>query len=183
MEIRKILKFLSVIVVVGLTRLLPHPPNMAPIGALALFSGANLAGFPAFIFPLSVMFLSDLFLGFHTTIPFVYLSFVLIVFIGKRIKKNKFRSLVFSSIISSVLFYVVTNFGVWISTSMYVKNINGLFACYLLGIPFFKNTLLGDLFYSVLVFYGFDYFIIYFKKACFFIKTSFSQQPEINRGG
>ncbi len=165
MGIGKILKFVPVIVLATLLRIIPHPPNLAPIGALALFSGANLTGISAFIFPLSVMFLSDLVLGFHSTMPYVYLSFFIIVFIGRGIKKNNFYKLAFSSLVSSIVFFIITNFGMWISTAMYSKNLNGLTTCYVFALPFFKNTIMGDLFYSLLFFYGIDLWLMLKKLA------------------
>jgi len=165
MEIRKILKFIPVVVFAVLMRTLPHPPNLAPIGALALFAGANLTGITAYAFPLSVMFLSDIFLGFHSIMPYVYLSFVIIVFIGRGLKlNNKVPRLFLSAIFSSIVFFVITNFGVWFSTGMYSKNPTGLINCYLLAIPFFRNTIIGDFLYTFLFFYGYQYSLTLSRK-------------------
>ena len=90
-------------------RLIPHPPNMAPIAALALFSGANINGVSAFLLPLSAMILSDLVLGFHNTVFYVYGSFALMVVIGKMLKnKRSFKILTVAALCSSVLFFVIT---------------------------------------------------------------------------
>ena len=155
-----------IIIVLGaLSRLLPHPANFAPIGALALFGGAHFKGARAFLIPLAAMFLSDLFLGFHSTMPFVYGAFFLIVCIGKLLEDKKTVIPIFgASIISSLLFFLVTNFGVWAATTMYAKNIGGLMTSYLMGVPFLKNTFLGDLFYTFTFFYGYRYVEIFMKR-------------------
>ncbi len=145
----------AIIILAILSRFVPHPPNFTPIGGVALFSGATLNKKQAFLIPLAAMFISDLFLGLHSTIPYVYGSLVLIVLVGMQLKKIKFTNLLLASLISSVLFFVVTNFGVWFSTDLYPKNINGLMQSYILALPFFKNTLLSDLFYTLSLFYGY----------------------------
>ncbi|MDO8609868.1 MAG: hypothetical protein Q7R95_04925 [bacterium] len=160
MEKSKIKSWLSIFVIIILAvvaRLIPHAPNFAPIGGLALFSGANFKKKSALIIPLSAMFISDIFLGFHKTMPYVYLSFILIALIGGLIKNNKWQSIFKASLISSVLFFLITNFGVWASESMYQKNLNGLMQSYVMGLPFFRNTILSDLFYSFSFFYGYKF--------------------------
>ena len=147
-----------VILIAAMMRLLPHPPNFAPIGALALFSGAHLGKKFRFIIPLSAMLLSDIVLGFHNDMAFVYASFLLIILIGSRIKNHINPQHVFvASLGSSVLFFVITNFGVWAVGDMYVKNVSGLIQSYAMGIPFFRNTLLSDMFYSFGLFYGYQF--------------------------
>lgn len=174
MEARNILKKMiapaAIIILAVLSRLIPHPPNFAPIGGLALFSGATLNKKQAFAIPLVAMFVSDLFLGFHSTMLYVYGSFALIVFIGMQLKKIKFTNLLLASLISSGLFYLITNFGVWASTDLYPKNMNGLIQSYILALPFFKNTLLSDLFYTFSLFYGYKYLTIVLKRL-YFIKN------------
>lgn len=153
---------LSVVIIlfISFTRLLPHPPNVSPITAIALFSGSTIGGISAFGIPLLIMFISDIFLGFHTTIPFVYGSFILVTLFGFVLKnKHRFQYYVIASLCSSLLFFVITNFGVWLTSPMYQKNINGLLLCYTMGIPFFRNTIIGDLSYTVGIFYGFKLII------------------------
>ena len=135
-------------------RLIPHPPNFAPIAAMALFSGAYFSKkWAAFLVPLAAMFITDLILGFHDTIWAVYLSFALIVVIGMMIlKEQKIGNIFFASVISSVSFFIITNFGIWISTSYYAKTGAGLAACYTAAIPFFHQTLLSDLFFVGVLF-------------------------------
>jgi hypothetical protein len=135
-------------------RLLPHPPNFAPIAAMALFGGAYFnKKWAAFIVPLAAMFVTDLILGFHETMWAVYLSFALIVVIGMTmLKTKKVSSIFFASVISSVSFFIITNFGIWLSTSYYAQTDAGLAACYTAAIPFFHQTLLSDLFFVGVLF-------------------------------
>ena len=148
---------LAIILLAIFARLIPHAPNFAPIGGLALFSGSNFKNKIALLIPLVAMLISDIFLGFHSTIPYVYVSFIIIALIGSLIKNNKWQSLLLASLTSSVLFFLITNFGVWVSFNMYPKTINGLMQSYVMGLPFFRNTVLSDLFYSFSFFYGYRF--------------------------
>tara|TARA_B110000438_G_scaffold217525_1_gene210263 strand:- start:462 stop:950 length:489 start_codon:yes stop_codon:yes gene_type:complete len=147
---RNLIIFTLVMVAVA-TRLLPHPPNVAPITGIALFAGHRFGnkGLALFI-PILCMFISDLFLGFHTTLPFVYLAFICISFLG--IYSKKISS--FTILTSSSLFFLVTNFGVWLLG--YPNNMAGLISCYTLALPFFINTILGDLFFTYTLNYSFS---------------------------
>ena len=139
------------IVMAVATRLFPHPPNVAPITGIALFAGQRFGDKRlAFIIPILCMFLSDLFLGFHSTLPFVYLAFICISFLGIY-SKNIHNSTILTS---STLFFVVTNFGVWLLG--YPNTMAGLISCYTLAIPFFVNTILGDLFFTHTLNYSFN---------------------------
>ena len=146
------------ILVATVLRLVPHPPNFTPIGAMALFSGAYLGrrGAVAFLAPLGALFLSDLALGFYHGMATVYFSVALIVMIGvvalSRVSPIRVG---FAALASSVLFFVVTNFGMWLSSGFYPRTLAGLEACYVAAIPFFQNTVAGDLFYAALLFGGF----------------------------
>lgn len=143
----------------GVMRLIPHPPNFTPIGAIALFGGAQFAGIgTALLTPLSAMVLSDLLLGFgfHSVMPFVYGSFVLIVCLGRWIGRRPTPLAVAGGTVSaSLVFFVVTNFGVWLVGHLYPLTLRGLLVCYVAAIPFFENTLAGDAFYTALLFGGF----------------------------
>lgn len=147
----------SIVLIAALCRLLPHPPNFTPIAAMALFGGAyfNSKKF-AFIIPLSAMFLSDLVIGLHSTMLAVYASFAIIVLIGFLLKTRKTIIPVFTAAIaSSVLFFLITNFAMWFGTALYPQNLGGLVECYIAAIPFFRYTILGDLFYISVLFGGF----------------------------
>lgn len=135
-------------------RLIPHPPNFAPIAAMALFGGAYFSKkWAAFLVPLAAMFITDLILGFHSTMWAVYLSFALIVVIGMlMIKQKKITNIFFASVTSSVAFFIITNFGAWLTSPFYAKTGAGLAACYTAAIPFFHQTLLSDLFFVGILF-------------------------------
>ena len=139
-------------------RVLPHPPNFSPIAAMALFGGAYLPKRAlAFVAPFGALILSDLLLGgFYPGMNFVYLSFGLTVLIGWAVGKRKTAlTIAGAAIASSVLFFVLTNFGMWLFSGFYPRTWEGLAACYVAAIPFFQNTVAGDLFFSALLFGGF----------------------------
>lgn len=148
---------LIIVAAVGL-RLIPHMPNFAPIGAMALFGGAYLDKRLAIILPLAAMLVSDMFIGFYslTVMASVYGSFVLIGLMGFWLRKRKNpKNIVLAAIGSSVLFFLITNFSVW-AAGMYSRGFEGLLTSYIVAIPFFRGTLMGNLFYSILFFGGFE---------------------------
>ena len=135
-------------------RWLPHPPNFSPVAALALFGGASFSSKrAAFLVPVAAMFLSDIVLGFYTITPVIYGSFALITCLGFWLRQRpSLGRLAGASIIGALIFSVVTNFAVWALGTMYPKNWAGLADCFIAAIPFFRNTLTSDLFYSALLF-------------------------------
>lgn len=148
-----------IIALAAALRLLPHPPNVAPIAAMALFGGVYLNKKYALIFPLLALFISDLIIGFYGApmMAFVYGSFILTGFIGLIIKKHKKPMFIISaSLFSSLLFYLITNFGVWLTLPLYPKTLAGLLESYAMAIPFFRNTILGDLLYAGLFFGSYE---------------------------
>ena len=131
-------------VLAAFSRLIPHPPNFAPITAIALFSGFYVTNkFLVYALPMGIMIISDLFIGFSSITFFVYFAFLMVSFIGTQSKKPSFLAI----LISSISFFIITNFGVWILGG-YPKTWTGLVTCYTIAIPFFKNSLMGDFFYS-----------------------------------
>jgi hypothetical protein len=153
----RLIALLCAILVAAALRLVPHPPNFTPIGAMALFSGAYLGRrIVAFAAPLGALLLSDLVLGFYHGQATVYFSVALIVMIGmvalSRVSPVRVGA---AAITSSVLFFVITNFGMWMFSGIYPRTIVGLEACFVAAIPFFQNTIAGDLFYATLLFGGF----------------------------
>lgn len=147
-------KYLPAFILITLgiaARFLPHPANFAPIGAIAIFSGLYLPKKWAIILPLAAMIFSDIFIGFYSwpIMLSVYGGFIIMGLIGLWVRKNKKLSTVLGgTILGSVIFYLVTNFSVWAFGSLYAHNLNGLLASYTMAIPFFRNSLLGDLFYT-----------------------------------
>ncbi|MEX0621852.1 MAG: DUF6580 family putative transport protein [Candidatus Woykebacteria bacterium] len=139
-------------------RLMPHPPNFAPIAAIALFGGAYLSPRYALIFPLVAMLLSDIFIGFYSPLVMisVYGSFALVGLLGMWLRKRKTPTKVVAAAIgSSVLFFLITNFAVWVAGA-YARDPSGLLQSYVMGLPFLKNTLAGDLFYTISFFGGYE---------------------------
>ncbi len=150
------LKLVAILIVVFgvLSRLLPHHPNVVPITALCLFAGAYLPKKFAFL-PILALFISDYFIGFYGIDMFyVYGSFLIISFLGINLKSHKSTILIVgSSLVSSIFFFIITNLGVWAPpNNWYTHDMNGLIKSYTLALPFFKNTLIGDLGYTVILF-------------------------------
>jgi len=145
------------IVLAALSRILPHPFNFTPIEAMALFGGAYYANRALSIaVPLLAMLLADFFLGFHDGMPVIYATIALISILGfalrGRVSVLRVASL---GLISATLFFLITNFAVWLGGTMYPMTANGLLACYIAGIPFFHWQLAGVAAYSVVLFGGF----------------------------
>jgi len=138
------------IIVLGiLMRLVPHMPNFAPITAIALFGGIYLNKKFAIILPLAIMIVSDYFLGFHDTILFVYASFLISGLLGLWARRQKTAGrIILVTLVASVIFFVVTNLGVWLVGHMYPKTLKGLLECFVMALPFFRNTISGDLLYT-----------------------------------
>jgi hypothetical protein len=146
----------GMILAAALSRLLPHPPNFTPIAAIALFGGAQFADKrAAFLVPLAAMFLSDLILGLTVLAPVIYGCFALIVCLGFWLRQRRSAGrIAVAALAGSVSFFVVTNFAVWVASGMYARTPAGLVECYVAALPFFRNTLAGDLFYNAVLFGG-----------------------------
>jgi hypothetical protein len=153
----RILALLSAILFAAALRLVPHPPNFTPIGAMALFSGAYLGRRAlAFVAPLAAMLLSDVFLGLYSGMWVNYLAVALVALLGAiALQKRGPVRIALTAVAGSVVFFLVSNFGTWALSGMYPHTAAGLAACYVAAVPFFQNTLAGDLFYATLLFGGF----------------------------
>jgi hypothetical protein len=143
------------------------PPNFGAIGAIALFGGAYFSNRAlGLVLPLSVLLASDLIIGLtgtgtalYTAQPFVYGGFLLIGLLGFLLRKGKSPlKIAGGSLGGSVIFYLVSNFGVWLTSGFYAKTLGGLMTCYGAAIPFFKYTIAGDLVFNTL-FFGAAYLI------------------------
>lgn len=157
-------------------RLVPHVPNFAPITATALFGGAYLSKRFAILVPLTAMALSDYLIlytnpfgygglpsfdfshiyplsaMFHTTTAYVWGSFIIAGLVGMYLRNHKKAGyIVGASFLASLQFFLITNFGVW-AGGMYSRGLEGLIQSYIMGLPFFRYTLLGDMFYTVMFF-------------------------------
>ncbi|HEY4516447.1 MAG TPA: DUF6580 family putative transport protein [Candidatus Paceibacterota bacterium] len=168
---------IAIVFALALARLLPHMPNFAPITAMALFGAVYLTGRYAFILPLVAMLISDYLLLyvspfsspmfnfshllppqalFHSALPLVYVSFLISGLIGLWLKNHKTPVyVVLAAALCSVQFFLLTNAAAWMS-GMYDRSILGLWEAYLAGIPFFQGTLLGDFFYTTILFGAYE---------------------------
>ena len=147
----------GLILILALSRLIPHPWNFTPVIAVAMMSGYF---FKNIYFSLSIlliaMLIADVFIGFYENMIFVYLSLMFIAFVFFKIsKKINFKNLFVYSFAGSLIFFMLSNFGVWILGSPgldnlpYDKTLNGLIECYILAIPFFGNTFLSTLIFAI----------------------------------
>jgi len=168
--------FALIFILIGVSlRLLPHPPNFAPIATIALFGGVYLSKKVALILPIAAMTISDIFIGYYEPklMVSVYGSFLLCVILGFWLKNHKkWYTVLGSSILGAVLFFLITNFAVWAFTPWYTKDFSGILQCYLMALPFFKNTLLGDLFYVATFFGVYEIVEVWIRKKFRIIGTT-----------
>ena len=170
----KSILIISLILIASLSRLIPHYPNFTSICAVALFSTYYFKkNHIAIIISLSALWISDLLLNniiyfdtyknftlFYKGFFWQYLPIILIAIIGKRIlRKLSIGGLILSSLASSLIFFIISNFGVWLNSSIYSSDINGLLTCYFAAFPFFLNTLISTLVYSIALFFSYEFFI------------------------
>ena len=151
---QKIVLFFYLVGLIALSRIIPHPPNFTPVLAMAVFMPYLTRDiYSAMLVPLSAMFVSDLYLGLHSSMFWVYTSILLGTTLSQYTisMKKTYVHLGSNALLSSTIFFIVTNFAVWMSGSMYPLTIDGLLLCYTMAIPFFGNTLAGTLFYVSLL--------------------------------
>ena len=147
---------ISLILILVFARLIPHPPNFTPIIAVAIISGYFFKNINlSLLILLAAMLISDLFIGFYENVIFVYASLLLIAFVFHKISnKINFKNLFIYGFAGSLIFFIVSNFGVWalgspgVSDIVYEKSLNGLIQCYVLAIPFFGNTFLSTIIFA-----------------------------------
>jgi hypothetical protein len=144
----------SLILFAVISRVIPHPPNFAPVAAIALFGGALFTQrWLSFLVPMVIMFISDAIIGFHSGMPAIYALFLITVLLGHRLRETiSTGRVVAASLTSSVIFFLVSNLVVWYGSAFYPQNLSGLMMSYTMALPFFHYTVLGDLFYSGLLF-------------------------------
>ena len=151
---RLIMTFLCISGVLALGRIIPHPPNFTPILATAIYTPYLINDrWIAMAIPLLAMFIADIVIGFHPYMLWVYGAIGLSTLISDWSMQfnKKYIQLGAMAIVSSVLFFIITNFAVWTMLDYYPKTIDGLIMCYTMAIPFFKNTLLGTIVYTSLI--------------------------------
>ena len=152
---------LTLTALAALLRLVPHPPNFAPVGAVAIFGGARLKGWQAYFIPLLAMAVTDPILshmaGYAAYSPatlVIYLSFMISVALGRIFLQNASNPLRIATVVlaGSVQFFTLTNLFTWWAGTMYAHTAAGLADCYIAALPFFERTVLADLFYSGVLF-------------------------------
>ena len=146
-------------IVAALMRLVPHPMNMTPIGALGLFSGAQLNNRWTYAVPLIALLLGDLWLGFYdaTVMVAVYFGFLMTAVVGRLLlaKQRNAPRYTAAVIIGALVFYLISNLGMWYS--YWPRTATGLLSCYIEGLPFLLRSLIGDALYTGLLFGGFEW--------------------------
>jgi len=151
---------LSLTVLGAIARLLPHPPNFAPVGATSLFSGARLPSWQAYLVPMALMAVTDPILAsFYGVQPytkyslFIYASFLISVWLGRRLRNTESISRIAAvTVVNSIQFFLITNFGSWLWFQAYPRTASGLASCYVAAIPFFGWTLASDILYTAVLF-------------------------------
>ncbi len=156
----KTITLVTIILALGAYRLFPHPFNVTPVMAMGLFAGTYFdKKWMAFVIPMLSMFLADIFLGFHNTMLFVYGAILVAVSIGFLLRDSVSPlKVIGASVAGSILFFVITNFGVWAVSDYYPNTWQGLATCFTMAIPFFQRTLFGDLFFNGVLFISYWYF-------------------------
>lgn len=164
--------FLLVLVSVA-SRLIPHPQNFTAALAVALFSGSLWQqGYLRFLVPLGAMLVTDLFLGIYPSVGFTYIAIALCISIAPTMKES-FWGIAGRGLTSTLLFYIISNLGVWMEGTMYAPTAEGLWECYLMGIPFIKNILLSTWLYS---------FVLYSTYRLLFAEQGFAGFLNLNYG-
>jgi hypothetical protein len=167
--LKKLINPTLIILIAVLARLVPHVPNFTPIAAMALFGGAYLNRGYALLIPIAALLLSDLFIGFYSPLVMVsvYGSFALTGLVGLWLRKRKSpANTIFAASVVSILFFLTTNFAVWLG-GWYPANFAGLIESYTMALPFFRNTLLGNLFYTGVFFGGYEVLLRITQKTLF----------------
>lgn len=150
-----ILTAFSMILMAAFSRLIPHAPNFTAVTAMALFAGVTLPHrWLAVLVPVTALFMSDLVLGLHGEMLFVYIPFALIALVAFSVKPSgkSWMQIGASSLAASFFFFALSNLGVWLISGMYTRTLQGLVACYVMALPFLGNQIVGDLFFSGLLF-------------------------------
>ncbi len=144
----------------AIARLVPHPPNFAPVGAMSLYSGARLRGWQAYLVPIALMAITDPILAAYYGVPaysrfqlFMYASFLISVWLGRQLRNTESVSRIAAfTVANSIQFFLITNFGSWLWFAAYPRTAAGLVACYVAAIPFFERTLAADVVYTAILF-------------------------------
>jgi|TARA_B110001452_G_scaffold131422_1_gene109191 hypothetical protein len=174
LDINKYILILSLIIATALSNiLLSNIPNFSPVASVALFSGFYLSNKKlALLIPVACMLISDYFIGFHSLMWAVYLSFAFTVVMGIKMKTSSSKKVIINSVLSSLIFFFITNSAVWLTGNFYSSDLSGLGLCLTMGIPFFKYTLLSSIVFSTILFGGFQILNQLINKYLTFSKKS-----------
>lgn len=162
-----ILLAIAFIALAAASRLIKHPFNFTPIIAMAIFGGFYLKKSWGIVIPLAAMLVSDYFIGFYDwqVMASVYVGIILAYVIGRYfIRKKSAVKILLAALISSVGFFIITNFAVWAFFSWYSHDWAGLVSCFTSALPFFRNSLFGDLIYTGVFFYAYDFVLFLYGK-------------------
>ncbi len=156
---KKTLYLTMLIMILVFSRLIPHPPNFTPIISVAILCGIIFETLLISVIVLiGSMFISDLIIGLHSGIMHIYICLIFISYLFfKFSKKINYKNLIFYSFLGSIIFFLYSNFIVWISSGLYSKDLKGILECYILAIPFFSNTLFSTIFYSYITFIAINF--------------------------
>lgn len=167
------------LVIIGVAlRVTPHTANFAPVGAIALFAGAVMSFRTALWLPVAIMVLSDLIIGLHPTVAFTWGGFLLVALFGTVLQNR--RNLVrvpLGAIGASLIFFIVSNFGVWLEGKLYAATWQGLADCYVMALPFLRTSLVADMAFSIVIF-GLYAFVSPAFKGDFVFRLSRQQANE-----
>jgi len=172
MKKNSLIFIIAIVLLAAASRLMKHPPNFTPIAAIGLFAGFYFRSKWGIVIPLAAMFIGDIFIGLYDwrLMAAVYISIAIMYFIGMYANHNNtgnWRKVLGGSLLGSVIFFIMTNFAAWALYSWYPHNLSGLLNCFSMALPFFRNSLLGDLSYTVALFgvYEFAHYFLAQKQA------------------
>ncbi len=152
-QIHSLLAVAALVVLAVVARIVPHAPNFAPVAGAALLAGAYLPRRWSLTVPLGAMVVSDAFIGFHNLVLFTWGSMAVSAMLGWWVRRHgvSVGRVALAALAGSAQFFLVTNFAVW-AMGVYARDASGLLASYVAGLPFLRNTALGDLFYAGVLF-------------------------------
>tara|TARA_A100001037_G_scaffold260547_1_gene249040 strand:- start:2 stop:499 length:498 start_codon:yes stop_codon:yes gene_type:complete len=152
--------FLGILTTLAISRFIPHPPNFTIAIAMSFYA-PFIFGQKKIFYVLASFIITDLIIGYHLTTHWTWGSILIIGFIYKLFKKNLIYRL-FGVLSSALLFFILTNFGVW-TLGQYGYHLSGLVKCYILAIPFFGNTLISSIIFAAII--EIFYFLYIYKFA------------------
>jgi len=163
----KVIIAIAIVILAAMSRLVKHPYNFTPVAAMAIFAGCYLRQKWAILLPLGAMLVSDYFIGFYDwqVMLSVYIGIALAFGAGWILYQHKkWYNIIFASLIASIAFFFVTNLSVWAFFNWYPHTWEGLISCFSLALPFFRNTLAGDVIYTSAFFGIYEFILLVDRK-------------------